>query len=229
MSVGNLQQSVGQKLCKMHGTHLKPSAKSAFTAPHVSCKENMAERLTSPPFRSYLALGLQHDLNPISSGGSELNSSRTIDPINTRHPHSTASTDNAQSSVSEGPTVAPALPQGFGRIIRDSSGNVVRVELPSDEEAGYASKQKVVIDAPVVMTESELRIWAQDHSETWRGVGSGDMEDTIVQGQHLIFTRRRSTGNFDAIRVKVLSMSTSRTRNTLFSLVKIPQYLTYRP
>ncbi|KAF8558446.1 hypothetical protein OG21DRAFT_1504183 [Imleria badia] len=134
--------------------------------------------------QNYLALGLQHDLNPIASGGSEVNFGPTLDPINTRQPPSTISssaTDNTQSSVSEGPTVTSALPKGFGRIVRDSSGNVIRVELPSDEEAGHALKQEVVIDAPVVMTESELRIWVQDPPETWQGGGSGGVEDTTVQ------------------------------------------------
>jgi nucleolar protein 16 len=171
----------------MHGTHLKPSAKSEFTLQIVSRKENMAERLTRLPLlRSYLALGLQHDLNPIPSGGSEVNVSRTVDPINTCQLHPTPSSptiDDVRSYVSEGPTVRSALPKGFGRIVRDSSGNVVRVELRNDEEAGHAMKQELVIDPPAVTMESDLQIWAQGHPETRRGAGSEGMEDTIVQGQ----------------------------------------------
>jgi nucleolar protein 16 len=136
--------------------------------------------------QNYLALGLQHDLNPIPSGGSEVNVSRTVDPINTCQLHPTPSSptiDDVRSYVSEGPTVRSALPKGFGRIVRDSSGNVVRVELRNDEEAGHAMKQELVIDPPAVTMESDLQIWAQGHPETRRGAGSEGMEDTIVQGQ----------------------------------------------
>ncbi|KAH0830412.1 ribosome biogenesis protein Nop16 [Lanmaoa asiatica] len=130
--------------------------------------------------QNYLALGLQHDLNPISSGGSEVNLSRTIGQNNTCQLHPTAPSSIIRSSVSEGLPDTSALPKGFGRIIRDSSGDVVRVELPSDGEAGHVPKQELVIDTPVVTTESELRVWAHD-PERWQGAGSGDMEDTIVQ------------------------------------------------
>ena len=183
----------------MHGTHLKPSAKSQFTVANRLMQGEYGRRIDQPLLRSYRALGLQHDLNPISSGGSEVNCNHTVDPVNTCQPHPSASSstiDDARSYVSEGPRVTSGLPKGFGRIVRDSSGNVVRVELPSDEEAGLASKQELVIDAPVV-TESELRIWAQDHPETRRGAGSGGMEDTIIQGQLCICSL------FDDVRFKV--------------------------
>ena len=170
----------------MHGTHLKPSAKSEFTTPNCLAQGEYGGKTDQPLLRSYLTLGLQHDLNPIPSGGFEVNVTRTVDPINTCQPHPTASSstnDDARSYVSKGPTVTFALPKGFGRIVRDSSGNVVRVELPSNEEAGHASKREPVIDPLVVTTESELRIWAQGHSDMRRGAGSEVMEDAIVQGQ----------------------------------------------
>lgn len=102
---------------------------------------------------------------------------RVTDEIDEGQPPTTA-----QSSVSEGATVTSALPKGFGRIIRDSSGNVLRVELPNDEEEKDAS-QPEPIDTPVVMKESELRIWADDRPETRQGSSSGSMQDTVVQGQ----------------------------------------------
>ncbi|KAN0075321.1 Ribosome biogenesis protein Nop16 [Tylopilus felleus] len=134
--------------------------------------------------QNYLVLGLQYSLNPIPSGGSEADLNCDINSISSRQPNPTAASsaaDDARSSVSEGSTVKPALPKGFGRIVRDSSGNVVRVELPSDEEAGDAKNQEMGIDSPVVTTESELRLWAHDGPETSRGADSGGMEDTIVQ------------------------------------------------
>ncbi|KAG9318281.1 ribosome biogenesis protein Nop16 [Chiua virens] len=109
--------------------------------------------------QNYLSLGLAHDLNPISSGGSETNTSLP------RPGASSCATTDPQASVSEGSQSAPALRKGFGRIIKDSSGNVVRVELPCDEETENASEREMVIDAPVATTEAELRIWAHDHLE----------------------------------------------------------------
>jgi len=128
------------------------------------------------PRQNYLALGLQYDLNPVSSGGSEVNLVRVINKVNEGQLHTTA-----QSSVSERDTVTCVLPKGFGRIIRDSSGNIVRVELPNDEEEKDASQPEPVIDTPVMMKESELRIWADDHPGTLQGSSSGSMQDTVVQ------------------------------------------------
>ncbi|KAG8217339.1 ribosome biogenesis protein Nop16 [Butyriboletus roseoflavus] len=115
--------------------------------------------------QNYLALGLEHDLNPISSGGSEVNLSRITDQNNTSRPQPAASPCTIGDA---------ALPKGFGRIIRDSSGDIVRVELPSDEEA------LLVTEAPVATTESELRIWAHCR-EVWREVELGGMGNAIVQ------------------------------------------------
>jgi len=129
--------------------------------------------------QNYLALGLEHDLNPVSSGGCEVNITRTID-TNTRRPQTT-SPDDLRSSVLQGPTVTSALPKGFGRIIRDPSGDVVGVELPSDEDVSPAPNWEQVIDPPVVTKESDLRKWAHDCRERSRGGGSKSMEDSIVQ------------------------------------------------
>lgn len=173
----------------MHGTHLKPSAKSTSTAPECLAQEN-ATNTKYPHLRSYQVLGLQHDLNPISSGGSEVTVRGTIGSDNARqlHPNSSSAIESTRSPVSGGPPVTSILPKGFGRIVRDSSGNVVHVELPSDDEAGHALKQAMVIDAPVVTPASELRIWAHDRPETQLETGSGGMEGAVIQGQLLICT-----------------------------------------
>lgn len=150
-------------------------------------------------FCSYLALGLAHDLNPISSGGSEVTLSHTIDQINTSQPCPTSSSstiDDAQPSASDRPIAISALPKGFGRIIRDSAGNVIRVELPSNEEAGDAPKRELEIDPPVATMESELRIWARDRSESWKETGPG-AESSVVQGQFPICIESCSTGILD--------------------------------
>lgn len=88
--------------------------------------------------------------------------------------------------MSEGAKSTSALPKGFGRIIRDSSGNIVRVELPNEEEGGHALEQESMIDPPVALTKSELQMWAQDRTESRKGAGPGHIASTLVQGQFLI-------------------------------------------
>ncbi|QRV89582.1 ribosome biogenesis protein Nop16 [Ceratobasidium sp. AG-Ba] len=68
--------------------------------------------------QNYEALGLVHSLNPVASGGSETNLSNT-------KPESVA-TPAAQ------PTASKPIPRGFGKIIRDENGAVIRIELPDE-------------------------------------------------------------------------------------------------
>ncbi|KIJ17215.1 hypothetical protein PAXINDRAFT_73884 [Paxillus involutus ATCC 200175] len=96
--------------------------------------------------QNYLALGLQHTLNPISSGGSEVSLNCAKNKLNASPSQSTASS---------------YLPRGFGRIARDSSGAVTIVELREEGEAERTSKQDRDNDQPM----SELRIWGQASSE----------------------------------------------------------------
>ncbi|KAF9228638.1 hypothetical protein BS17DRAFT_772278 [Gyrodon lividus] len=133
--------------------------------------------------QNYLALGLQHTLNPISSGGSEVGPGCTRDKINTSHSPSTAISYDGDrpSGIEDRPTCASELPKGFGRIIRDSSGAVTFVELHEDGEAEQTSKHDIDMDPPMT-TESELRIWAQASSEeSWRRADSGITDNTIVK------------------------------------------------
>ena len=64
---------------------------------------------------SYAAVGLVHTLNPIASGGHET----TLD-----------TQDHEMQPLS---SAAASIPQGYGKIIRDSSGNVLRIELDDDQ------------------------------------------------------------------------------------------------
>lgn len=75
---------------------------------------------------SYAALGLVHTLNPLASGGvehdpTEITTEPTTSPI---YP----------SAVSTLTSSTNHIPKGYGKIIRDAEGNVVRVELPEDSE-----------------------------------------------------------------------------------------------
>jgi len=78
--------------------------------------------------QNYAALGLQLSLVPTQSGGSE----RILLPPN-------GSTGGVPVSGAAKPIEAefsttPPIPRGFGRIIRDASGNVISVDLPQSEE-----------------------------------------------------------------------------------------------
>ncbi|KAG1736720.1 ribosome biogenesis protein Nop16 [Suillus lakei] len=75
--------------------------------------------------QNYAALGLQLALTPTQSGGSE----RTLIP--TKSSASTVSDSTTLKAVKAGPST---IPRGFGRIIRDEFGNVIRIDLPESEE-----------------------------------------------------------------------------------------------
>ncbi|KAG6874281.1 hypothetical protein C0995_001506 [Termitomyces sp. Mi166 len=77
--------------------------------------------------QNYVALGLVHDLNPTAPGGSE--------PIEVRsqiEESEIASTSELESR--------PPIRKGFGKIIRDDAGNVLRIELPEDDNETRTEK-----------------------------------------------------------------------------------------
>ncbi|KAG2149393.1 ribosome biogenesis protein Nop16 [Suillus clintonianus] len=75
--------------------------------------------------QNYAALGLQVALTPTQSGGSE----RTLIP-----PKGSASTGSVSGIVKPVEAGPSNIPRGFGRIIRDEFGNVIRIDLPESEE-----------------------------------------------------------------------------------------------
>jgi len=91
-------------------------------------------------FASYAALGLVHTLNPLASGGAEHdpttkvptvpNHALTGEPLGSPSHSSHAEPSAASTSSSS----IASIPKGYGRIIRDSKGNVVRIELGDDED-----------------------------------------------------------------------------------------------
>ena len=83
------------------------------------------------PHVSYAALGLAHTLNPLASGGAEHDPTKSVSVVSSAE---CAHTQLAQAGPStRAPSTAP-IPRGFGKIIRDSDGNVIRVELGADAE-----------------------------------------------------------------------------------------------
>jgi hypothetical protein len=89
--------------------------------------------ISSLLFASYAALGLVHTLNPLASGGAE------HDPIKASVSQTILASEPSRSDASQvGPfastsSIAP-IPKGYGKIIRDFEGNVVRIELSEDQE-----------------------------------------------------------------------------------------------
>ncbi|KAF7359331.1 Nucleolar protein 16 [Mycena sanguinolenta] len=73
--------------------------------------------------QNYAALGLIHTLNPSASGGVEPTETTKDVP-----PNMTAASTSSQ------PNPAPPIPKGHGLIVRDENGNILRVELPEEDE-----------------------------------------------------------------------------------------------
>ncbi|KAG6889709.1 hypothetical protein C0992_004338 [Termitomyces sp. T32_za158] len=96
--------------------------------------------------QNYMALGLIHDLNPSAAGGSE--------PIEVR-----SQIEERQIASTQLESPHP-IRKGFGRIIRDDAGNVLRIELPEDdsetEKPENEGLSEVEVDGAV------LRPWVND-------------------------------------------------------------------
>lgn len=75
--------------------------------------------------QNYAALGLQFALTPTQSGGTER---ALIPPKGLAGAGSVSATPR---SIESGPST---IPRGFGRIIRDEFGNVIRIDLSEFEE-----------------------------------------------------------------------------------------------
>ncbi|KAG1749012.1 ribosome biogenesis protein Nop16 [Suillus paluster] len=93
--------------------------------------------------QNYAALGLQLALTPTQSGGSE----RTTIP--SKDPATAGSVSGTAKSVEAGPSTASSIPRGFGRIIRDAFGNVMRVDLPESEEIEHSVQNNQLPEADV--------------------------------------------------------------------------------
>ncbi|KAG6817098.1 hypothetical protein H0H87_012866 [Tephrocybe sp. NHM501043] len=79
--------------------------------------------------QNYITLGLIHDLNPSAAGGAE--------PMEEEQSQ-TEESQIASTSQLEQPN---PIRKGFGKIIRDEAGNVLRFELAEEEDEPRAEKQ----------------------------------------------------------------------------------------
>lgn len=120
---------------------------------------------------SYAALGLIHDLNPTAAGGSE--------PIEVR-----SRTEDRQiaSTPLESP---PPIRKGFGKIIRDDAGNVLRIELPEDDNETLAEKRQDEGLSEPEVDGAVLKPWVTDLGCCEKiKLSSGDRN--VVQGEDSI-------------------------------------------
>lgn len=73
-------------------------------------------------FNSYAKLGLALNLNPLANGGSERSTNTRVQEPALASP--------AMNTADDG----PCIPSGFGRILRDASGNIIGFEGSKTEE-----------------------------------------------------------------------------------------------
>jgi len=81
--------------------------------------------------QNYAALGLVHTLNPSASGG--------VEPLESQSHQSRHIQAVPQTSLPLSSSEITHIPKGFGKIIRDEEGNVLRVEMAEELEKDSAS------------------------------------------------------------------------------------------
>ncbi|KAL0580208.1 Nucleolar protein 16, partial [Marasmius crinis-equi] len=151
----------------------------------------------------YAALGLIHDLNPSAAGGAEI-----IDVDAAQADQGTSTTASLPAGMSSPPitenqsvgpcdstetTSAPppqgnAIPKGHGRIIRDQTGNILRIELPEEEQSSTQPAEDVEMDMEQLESGLEGSV-----KETWiKGMGMQTgrakavaLREDVVDGEYL--------------------------------------------
>jgi nucleolar protein 16 len=161
---------VAQRFFKMHGTVEKPSDKSRlfFFYDVFYSRRTIAY---SPLF-SYAALGLTHTLNS-SSGG--------VEPIETIFEED----DKQGKSISQNSTIGSSIPKGFGRIIRDETGQVLHIEMAEGEDEESLPDIVPDMEALQRLDEAVLEKWTKALGSTNPTAGPLN----IVQGMALHFCK----------------------------------------
>jgi len=117
---------------------------------------------------SYARLGLAASLDPSANGSVEQVLGQSTDSQPT------------SSSLPSEELVSKDLPSGFGRIIRDDSGNVVRVEL-NDEEPAMRLDPEDIDNVESRIDPDVRQRWVHDFTKSTIGVVAQD--GTFVKGQ----------------------------------------------
>ncbi|KAH7889893.1 ribosome biogenesis protein Nop16 [Phlebopus sp. FC_14] len=130
--------------------------------------------------QNYVALGLEHDLNPIATGGSEADLKRRVDDNKVRE------RTKASHTPCEG-REACQVPMGFGRIVRDARGAVIRVELEEAEEAGQDPQRADIDMKGPAADEEETRMWVE-------GCKNADSGQSVVKNLEAMAAETRAHG-----------------------------------
>lgn len=129
--------------------------------------------------QNYLALGLQHSLNPVSSGGSEVDLRHgRPDRVKTEvhRCHEGEKDSGGHSSVKK------VVPSGFGRIVRDETGVVIGVELGEEEEEERGPRPDMETLEPSV-ADADRQVWAQGGTGNDDVTSSAERTGSVVIGR----------------------------------------------
>ncbi len=115
-------------------------------------------------FITYTGLGLLHSLNPLQSGGAETLQGHHRD------------VRLLETATKEPSTTSDGIPQGFGKIKRDSAGAIVGVEMPEEEDNSFVKEDdaNLHIDMKVL---SKWTIGEDVHNQD-------EDKEGLVKGKH---------------------------------------------
>ncbi|KAI0831186.1 ribosome biogenesis protein Nop16 [Trametes gibbosa] len=125
--------------------------------------------------QNYEALRLVATLNPIASGGTERRLSTHADHAHDEHSGDGVEREASTSAAGSGSRAggAGAVPKGYGKIIRDTEGNVVDIQLADeDEDEDEEGEGEEGAGAGEDGLEEEPDPSADDRLAGWVGLGS---------------------------------------------------------
>ncbi|KAF9453285.1 hypothetical protein P691DRAFT_720158 [Macrolepiota fuliginosa MF-IS2] len=119
--------------------------------------------------QNYAALGLLHSLNPLASGGTEVRQKLS----------SELDIQQTEAKINELSTTKPTeIPQGFGRIIRDEAGNVLKIEMNETAVDGTDADLSMEYSEPSVAAEA-LSVWTMGRAGAQ--YARNETKETIVE------------------------------------------------
>ncbi|KAI6043080.1 ribosome biogenesis protein Nop16 [Pisolithus marmoratus] len=137
--------------------------------------------------QNYLALGLQHTLNPVASGGSEVN--LEYDRAKTE----AHSCHEGEKNPGGHPSMQKVVPSGFGRIVRDETGAVIGVELAEEEERGPEPDMETLEPCAA---DADRQVWAQG------GTGNDDVTSPAEGAGSVVIRRLERLSEHKETRVR---------------------------